>query len=509
MLQINDLTITLKKDLRTILDHFTFTLNPGDHAVIIGEEGNGKSTLLKLIYQEALVESYTEYTGEIIKGNSRLGYLAQEMPPKDKEKTIYDYLFEHGAYDDLDAKEIAMVASQLRLPAEFLYSDQMIGTLSGGEKVKLQLARIFMCRPDVLLLDEPTNDIDIDTLEWLEGFINQCDLPILYVSHDETLIERTANVIIHLEQVRKKTVCRHTIAAVPYAEYMKKRSSQLFHQEQVARKEQAEHQKQMERWQQLYNKVDHQQSAISRGDPHGGRLLKKKMKAVKSTQRRLEKAGEQMTQIPDVEEAIFLDFEASALPASKEVLNLKLAELKLHEKRLTGPVRLRVVGREHVGIIGRNGVGKTTLLRIIAETLLARTDFKAAYMPQNCQDELDYRKTPIEILAPSGEKDDVTRARSYLGSTKYTHDEMEHAAGDLSGGQRAKLLFLKMILEKCDVLILDEPTRNFSPLSNPVIRKILREYSGAIISITHDRKYLDEVCDRVYRLTEEGLELVR
>lgn len=216
-----------------------------------------------------------------------------------------------------------------------------------------------------------------------------------------------------------------------------------------------------------------------------------------------------MTQIPDVEEAIFLDFEASALPASKEVLNLKLAELKLHEKRLTGPVRLRVVGREHVGIIGRNGVGKTTLLRIIAETLLARTDFKAAYMPQNYQDELDYRKTPIEILAPSGEKDDVTRARSYLGSTKYTHDEMEHAAGDLSGGQRAKLLFLKMILEKCDVLILDEPTRNFSPLSNPVIRKILREYSGAIISITHDRKYLDEVCDRVYRLTEEGLELVR
>ena len=113
--------------------------------------------------------------------------------------------------------------------------------------------------------------------------------------------------------------------------------------------------------------------------------------------------------------------------------------------------------------------------------------------------------TPVDFLAETGDKDEISRIRTYLGSMKYTADEMSHPITELSGGQKAKLLLLKMSMAGCNVLLLDEPTRNFSPLSNPVIREMLKNYGGTIISISHDRKYIHEVCDVVYELTEQGL----
>lgn len=118
------------------------------------------------------------------------------------------------------------------------------------------------------------------------------------------------------------------------------------------------------------------------------------------------------------------------------------------------------------------------------------------------------RITPVEFLSEVGDKEEITRIRTYLGSLKYTADEMDHTVWELSGGQRAKLLLLKVCMSGANVLILDEPTRNFSPLSGPVIRKMLAEFPGAVISISHDRKYIGEVCEKVYRLTEDGLRLV-
>ncbi|HCC00637.1 MAG TPA: ABC transporter ATP-binding protein, partial [Ruminococcaceae bacterium] len=309
MLQIKDLTITHKKDLRTILENFSLTLNAGDKAVIIGEEGNGKSTLLKLIFDEKLVRDYVEYSGEIIKSRLHFGYLAQELTEEQKANSIFTYCSKIPGFLDQAPKELAKIAFSLGFDPSLLYSDQTIATLSGGEKVKLQLAGIFMTQPDVLLLDEPSNDIDLDTLKWLENFINSCNLPILFVSHDETLIENTANVIIHLEQLRRKTTPHYTIAKMSYREYKKRRSTKLSHQEQMAKKEESEYRKQQEKLTQIQSKVEHQQNTISRADAHGGRLLKKKMRAVKSMGKRMEKSHQNNTQSPDIEEAIMLHFD--------------------------------------------------------------------------------------------------------------------------------------------------------------------------------------------------------
>ena len=126
-------------------------------------------------------------------------------------------------------------------------------------------------------------------------------------------------------------------------------------------------------------------------------------------------------------------------------------------------------------------------------------------MPQNYEDQLDLSLSPLEWLSITGDKEETTKIRTYLGSMRYTPDEMFHPMQELSGGQKAKILFLKMILSGANVLLLDEPTRNFSPLSNPVIRQVLKEFGGSIISISHDRKYIGEVADTVYELTPQGL----
>ncbi|MDR0906934.1 MAG: ATP-binding cassette domain-containing protein [Oscillospiraceae bacterium] len=506
ILQIKNLTVTLKKDLRTIIDGFNFTLGDGDRAVVIGEEGNGKSTLLKLIFAPELAEQYCEYSGEIITRGTRLGYLPQELTEDAKTIAVADFCAAIPEFYDVSPKELAKLCRDLDLSAEFPFSEQIIGTLSGGERVKLQLLKILIAEPDILLLDEPSNDIDIETLEWLERFINTCGKPVLYVSHDETLIENTANVIIHLEQVRRKTLPRATVAKSGYGDYIESRSRAIDRQERDARREKAELDAKMEKFRQIEQKVEHRQETITRQDPHSGQLLKKKMKAVKSLEKRIDRESEDMTQFPDLEDAIFLRFDAGTMvPNGKTVIEFELAELTNGGAVLARDIKLTVTGAEKVCITGRNGAGKTTLLKAIAAQLLPRADIRCGYMPQDYFDLLPMDKTPVEFLAPSGKKDEVTRAMTMLGSVKYTADEMAHTIFALSGGQKAKLMFLKLISDGCNVLLLDEPTRNFSPMSNPVIRGILREYGGSIISVSHDRRYIAEVCDTVYELTESGL----
>lgn len=212
------------------------------------------------------------------------------------------------------------------------------------------------------------------------------------------------------------------------------------------------------------------------------------------------------------EEAIFfkLGDKNAYIPTGKTVIEYELSKLMTPEgeRILAEGIYLKIKGSEKICIIGANGAGKTTLLKKIAEELMNRNDIKAEYMPQNYEDLLELSVTPVDYLDKTGDKEERTRIRTYLGSLKYTPDEMEHPIRELSGGQKAKVLLLRMSLSGANVLILDEPTRNFSPLSGPVIRKMLREFPGAVISISHDRKYIEEVCDKIYQLNPNGLQLI-
>ncbi len=508
MLQIKDLTITHKKDLHTLVSGFDLVLNEGDRAVVVGEEGNGKSTLLKWIYDPKMVESYAEVRGQRVV-NGKMGYLPQELSFEEKSLPVCAYMEGACGFYALSPREINETAQRLGLSPGLFEEARPLETLSGGERVKVQLAGLLLSRCDILLLDEPSNDLDIETLEWLSEFMNAFPGAVLYISHDEVLLEETADIIIHLEQVRRKTICRSTVSREGYRAYMDQRARQFAHQEQVARFEQADFRKKKDRYLSIYNAVEHAQDSISRGNPSGGRLLKKKMHAVKSMGRRLDKEEEDLTQLPEAEWAILPKWEPGIeLSRGKVVLDYALDELRIGERLLSRDVRLKIIGPEKVCILGPNGCGKSTLMDRIARELLARKDIRCTYMPQRYGEGVSYRMRPEEFLAPNGDKESVTKARIYLGSMKYTTDEMSHPVSDLSGGQRAKLLLLKAILDKSNVLLLDEPTRNFSPLSCPAVRKLLSDFPGCILAVSHDRKFIREVTPVLYSLTESGLQRI-
>ncbi len=480
MLQIKNLSITHKKNLRVILNDFSCVLNDGDKAVIIGEEGNGKSTLLKWIYDEKLVDDYCETEGELIKTKERIAYLPQEPPKEKRTLSVCEFFMEEESFLEQTPKTLGQMAAKFHVPADFFYREQPMETLSGGEKVKAQMMKLLLTEPTVLLLDESSNDIDAETLEWLEQLIQNWKHIVLFISHDETLIENTANMIIHIEQIRRKTVSRYTIAKMFYEQYRKERLRNFENQERQAESERREKKIREEKLKRIYQSVDYAQETISRQELAGGRLLKKKMHAVKSMERRFEKENENMIELPEL-----------WTPDGERIL----AE----------NIFLRIRGSEKICITGKNGAGKTTLLHKIAEELLNRNDIHAEYMPQNYEELLQLHVTPVEYLDQTGEKEERTNIWTFLGALKYTADEMDHPIAELSGGQKAKIFLLKMSMSGANVLILDEPTRNFSPLSGPVIREMLKEFPGAVISISHDRKYIDEVCDKVYCLTETGL----
>ncbi|MCH5265200.1 MAG: ABC-F family ATP-binding cassette domain-containing protein [Lachnospiraceae bacterium] len=506
MLQIKNVSITQRKDLRELVSELSFCLNDGDKAAIIGEEGNGKSTLLKLIYNEKLIEEYAGYTGEIIRQGNVLGYLGQELSREEKETSVYEFLAGEPGFLEADTKELAGMAKELGLPLSLLYSEQLMDTLSGGEKIKVQFVRILCKKPDVLLLDEPSNDMDIETLDWLEHWINRWPGPVLFISHDETLLEHTANVIIHLEQIRRKQKPRHAVVKTGYEEYSHRRAASLEKQGQLARKERSEYRRQQEKFRRIEQRVHHEQEKVSRQNPHGAALLKKKMKAVKSLEHRFEREAREMTEFPDAEEAILLRLgRCGNIPAGKTVLNMELPGLQAGNTVLAENLSLWIRGPEKVCIVGNNGAGKTTLLKEIVRALSGREDICMAYMPQNYEEELPGEKTPVEFLCPMGDREERSRIQTFLGSLKFTYEEMGRPLRELSGGQKAKVFLLKMSISGAGVWLLDEPTRNLSPLSGPIIRKMLQSFPGTIISVSHDRKYMEEVCDTLYRLDGEGL----
>lgn len=437
MLQIKDLNMIHKKDFRVILEKFSCSFQDGDKAVIIGEEGNGKSTLLKWIYEPELIADYCEAKGERMIGRNRMGYLPQELPDEEKEKSVYEFFLEEPAFLEQTPKELGRMAKEFHVPMEFFYGEQKMKTLSGGERVKAQLMRLLLIEPEILLFDEPSNDIDVETLEWLEMFLNGWKYIVLFISHDETLIENTANMVIHIEQIKRKTKCRYTVSRVSYQQYKKERAIRFEKQERQAISDRREKKLRDERCHRIEQSVQHAQNTVSRQDPATARLLKKKMHTVKSMERRFMREDEKMTDMPEEESAIFfkLGDEKSAVPAGKTVIEYTLEKLYTpdNSRVLAENIFLRLRGSEKICIVGKNGAGKTTLLKKMVEELFERTDLCVAYMPQNYEELLNLSITPVDYLDETGSKEERTKIRTYLGALKYTPDEMEHSIAELSG----------------------------------------------------------------------------
>lgn len=499
MLEVKNVTIKIQE--KVIIKNLSFNLHSGDCLAIIGEEGTGKTTLLKALIGQLELQWID---GQIVCRAKRIGYLKQNLE-EDLANSVFDYLYE--SQDDYYRKInlYYKLIKDLHL-REDIQEVSSISVLSGGEKVKLQLLKILLQEPDLLIFDEPTNDLDLSTLLWLEQFIKKQKIPIIYVSHDERLLTATANQILHLEMIHNKSEPRWTYKKMGYNEYINARDRYLKHATMVAKKEQHLYQKKKEKLDRITQKVEHAQNVISRRYPGEAAKLKKKIHSLKAQEKRMQ--NQSISEKPMVEDAIFFQFNPVLLPQRKEILKLDLPVLKIDNKVLSRNLHLHILGNKHIVIVGKNGVGKTTLLKFILHQLQLRSDLKVGYMPQNYDELWNPMDTPLDFLNVDFNNEEIGKVRSYLGNMNFSKEEMTTNMKYLSGGTKAKLIFLKFVLDGCNVLLLDEPTRNVSPLSIPVICQMLQSYGGAIISISHDRNFIEQVCQEKYELSKEGLKRI-
>lgn len=512
-MKVIDLCIKTKYG-REITKNFNLVINSNDKLALIGEEGNGKSTFLKYLYNPKLIEDYCFFKG-VRDLPIRIGYLPQAFPFEWLSLGVSDFFLKdtpiseenYDMYNNLYI--IEELFNKYKLAFIKFTENQSLATLSGGEKIKIQLIKLEYSNYDLLLLDEPTNDLDIETICLLEGFINQTSTPIVYISHDERLLENTANRILHFEQIKRKTEMKLTLENVSYKEYLKLREAKINAQNSEAYRSRREYKQKKEillRQHQLVQ--NHLNQAIK--NPSEGRILAKKMKNILSQENKLDKM--KITDYFQPEEAINLFFEEDAsIPNSRIILNIENYNLCISNIILSKGINLSIKGRERVIIIGKNGIGKTTFLKSIYDNLKSKTNLSIGYMPQNYDEDLDLKLSSVEYLQKYlGYDNDIkTKIMSCLGALNFVVDEMYDKIENLSGGQKAKLYLLKLVLCKNNVLLLDEPTRNLSPLSVKVIKRILSNFNGTIISVSHDRAFIDDVATKVYELSENGLLLVK
>ena len=507
MLTVRNLSILHNKDLRPLIKDLSFTLSGNERLAVIGEEGNGKTALLQAIVCPEKLRAWAEISGSVHYPGEKIGYLPQEAPPEWNDLPAYTLCMSSQAFTETEPGDLAEFCRTLSMDHELCWSDTHFSMLSGGEKVRLRLLLLLCEKPTMLLLDEPGNDLDLDAIFALERFLISCNLPVLYVSHDEGLLRATATQVLHLESLHGRAEPRWTWDKEPYETYILNRRNQLDRQEQIWKSEQREHRIQEEKFRKIEQAVARAQENISRRDPHGGRLLKKKMKAVKSLEHRYEREQETATERPAEEFSMYALFSGiQPVPNGKRVLDLNLQHLCAGDRQLTSELHLQIRGSEKVLITGSNGAGKTTLLRLIDEKLREDRSLNTALMPQHYEDGLDYARTPVEFLNTDGSKEQKTSIRASLIAMKFSRDELDHPIRSLSGGQKAKVLLLKLMMARPDVLLMDEPTRNLSPLSAPVMRDMIRSFPGAVICVTHDRLLISDWPGRVLRLSEKGLQ---
>ena len=513
MLKLDNITITHFSGGRVLVDSLSCQIAAGDKIAIIGEEGTGKSTLLRAIAGQLDVDSF-EMSGNVFQTGTT-GYLPQEPPPLFLEQDTVSYLLKENPQDTIDLEKYELLVDVSRLlpvvgfDSKAFSETKKLKYYSGGEKVKLSLLKLLLTHPDNLLLDEPTNDLDLPTIEFLLDFIRKEKRPLIFVSHDEYLLRRAASGIIHLEQLKKRTEAHTVFAHVPYEIYRQERLKQRRKDLEIGLKQRSEYAQKMEKFRQIYSKVEYRQNQAVR-NPAEARLLKKKIHVLKAEEKRLEKNRESFIELPEPDEFIDAFFaEDVSLPRSKIVFAIDNLILRTDRKVLAENICFELRGPEHVAIIGANGVGKSTFLRYLYSLTRTRTDLKFAYMPQEYSEVLNFDQPAFEFLQTEPTKAEEARVRRMMGALLFETDEMVAPIGRLSGGQKAKLLLLKLILDRPDVLLLDEPTRNLSPLNSPEVFRMIDQFKGAVIAVTHDREFLDSSFRKVYRLTPVGFQLER
>lgn len=457
----------------------TFSISEGERVGLIGPNGAGKSTLLKILAGQTDLDG-----GRLaLKRGLRVGYLEQN-PVFDTQKTIEDILFEKSAHRDDWQVQAKMAEVRAKLGLTEFALETVAATLSGGWRRRLALARELMGDPELLLLDEPTNHLDVESILWLEGFLARAPFATLTITHDRLFLQKVANRIIELNPRFPEGLLS---VSGSYSDYLRIRSEQLNAQEAREAK--------------LKNTLRRELEWLSRGPQ--ARLTKQSA--------RIQSAHELKGSVADLSarnksSLVRLDFQ------STEKTPKKLIEAKGISKSFNGmPVipnlDLVISARTRLALMGPNGCGKSTLIKILTGDLEPDSGqvrfaeaLELSYFEQN-RESLDPKQTVTQTVCPMGEYVDFAgqfvHVRGYLSRFLFSFDQMEREVGKLSGGEQSRLLLARLMLKKANLLVLDEPTNDLDMATLDVLSEVLAEFPGAILIVTHDRYFMDQVSNEI------------
>jgi ATP-binding cassette subfamily F protein 3 len=513
ILSLNNVSLSFGD--KNILNKISFLVNENDRVALIGDNGTGKTTLLKVITGE-----YHKDEGDIVfKKDINIGYVSQHQNIT-SELTVYDELLD-------SKKDLIEVEERIREMEENLknvsesemnsymdkyhslsesfeksggytykseingvlnglnfndYKDKKVNTLSGGERTRLMLGKILLCKPELILLDEPTNYLDISSVEWLENYLLNVNAAVLYVSHDRYFINKTANRVI---EISGGNILDY---AGNYDEFLVKRE-QYFDTLTA----QYENQQRM---------IKHQLDVIKKLRSFN---REKSIKRADSRQKMLDKIEVLDKPVNDNNEMrLFLTPDKES---GKDVLSVKNISKSFEDKDLFDNVSFEIKKGEHVALIGANGTGKTTILKIINDIYQSDTaseikfgsNVTVGYFDQQAN-VIDDNKTLFDEISDAYPNMTQTEIRNTLGAFLFSDDDVFKKIGVLSGGEKCRVVLAKIMLSKANFLILDEPTNHLDMTSKQILEEAINAYEGTCLYVSHDRYFINKTADKIYSL---------
>ena len=479
MISIEHLSIEFSS--RPILDDITFLINPRDRIALVGKNGAGKTTLLRLL---AGVERPT--SGRISKmGDITIGYLPQVMMHVDGKTLREDVMSvirregdETMRQEGEEARFIAeMDRTIIGLGFERKDFDRPCSEFSGGWRMRIELAKILLQHPDLLLLDEPTNHLDIESIQWLEEFLKTNGSALVLVSHDRAFLDNITTRTIEI------TLGRIYDYNVPYTQFKVLRQER--HEQQV-------------------RAYLNQQKMIQETEEFIERFRYKATKAVQ-VQSRIKQLEKLERLEVDIEDNSRLSLRFPPAPRSGD-FPLIVEDLRkdFGEHMVFQNATFTIRRGEKVAFVGKNGEGKTTLVRCIMGQLdymgmlKIGHNVKIGYFAQNQAALLDGELTVFQTIDNVAVGDVRTQIRNILGAFMFGGEASEKKVKVLSGGERSRLAMIRLLLEPCNLLILDEPTNHLDMQSKDVLKTALKDFNGTVICVSHDRDFLDGLVDKVY-----------
>ena len=505
-----------------ILTDVSFHLEDKEKAAIVGINGAGKSTLLKIIIGELSADS-----GNVsISKDKTIGYLAQyqdislghtifeEMLEVKKdiiemEETIRDLeeKMQHVIGDELNdlMDQYAKLNHSFELKNGYAYKseiygvlkglgfaeedyDKAISSLSGGQKTRVALAKLLLSQPDIILLDEPTNHLDIKSITWLEGFLSNYKGAVLIVSHDRYFLNKIVSKVVEIENTKSHVYMGNYNAYAKKKEELRNATLKLYYKQQ--------------------KELKHEQEVIEKLRSF------KQEKFYKRAQSR-EKAIEHMDLI-DAPETLNDKFRISLTPefeSGNDVLNISNMSVKFDDAStaLFNDVNFEIKKSERIAIIGENGTGKSTLLKIITGNFHKFTgdvefgsNVSIGYYDQE-HHTLNDSKTLFEEIADTYPGMTNTKIRNTLAAFLFTGDDVFKLVGDLSGGEKGRLSLAKLMLSNANFLILDEPTNHLDMVSKEILEDALNSYTGTVLYVSHDRYFINKTCSRILELSNNTI----